>query len=971
MGMSFDAVAFGHQASALYGVSAPIANPDPADPGSGGIVNGDDQIELHEVAGGSPTPVRYSAELAKLLRNVAVETWTTGGSAELGKLSAQAIKAVGKSERQAVRDGFARFGVKSDAIQASLARLATYSVRDMAVALKRCSEWDMAKQAVEDAVEPAERDKAAAALDQLFEPPSEMRAKAAEYETLVSALSDLAQEMRDFAAGGRLPDRLRYGIDDLVITLESRVSELGTLGMHLVEMAGQAEERDDAYAEILNGARSMVDLAKGMGGVMHGNYDSVALRADKVADACDALGEMLGRVESQIVSGQDLAALQAVFVNADSQIRQVEGRLESGLDKTMDPKVLAGLRSKISQLRGRLNASRAIAVVQARRRFVTTLPQPFANCLMDTGDATLGMCPRFKRLYLAQKAFTDALMAYVADGGDPARRPALNRAIRSFAGLFDDVDTTSLVRELEGELKKLAEKDKLTVEGFQMFLDLKSLLAAAENKDIESETLIRKLFGVSAYYLEPFLEACRDHVLEIGAKSEKGVFLAGDVAKVVAGGGVMSDLLLASMYDVGIQSIDRDLVDRKGVQSKELGAGGVNSVKKITYPSVGGNVGPKTIVFKPDFLASVGNAKLSLFTDGYEGTPQALKLNLASNVIARRLGCGDRLTKVSAMFHQKQFGIGMTYAPGVEARDFWTKNRDVLCSMLGSENQEVLRKGLRIGNDIVRQTVDLQWLDLLSGQGDRHPGNYMIHFDDSTNPPSTVVMGIDNDMCMAKYRTGLSRLRLTKDRRQLVREKLIEIIKDCKIRYANQSAKKVADRMMRECFDKNGEIDFNRKPPLPQEMIVALGKAVGIWSMRVPKVMSQEMFDNLKAIDDDATGRKRQEFIDEMASLMPPANVDAFVARLDDLLTLVREGKVTAVPEVTDENPAPWLTTAKMADFTPLPFTNSFAGVGLPHDPQFVTIDHKAKLYTDMFVTRDCGEFLTYLYAKCPQENSI
>lgn len=968
--MSFDTIAFGHQAAALYGIGAPIAQPDPSVPGQNNIVNANNQLEQPEAVEDRPTPMRYNAELARLLRNVAAETWATGDSKELEKLSATAIKAVKKADRQAVRESFKQFKGKSEAIQESLARLATYSARDMATALKRCSDWDMAQQMVEDAQTQEEKGLAEVALAQVAKPTDDEREKAREFESLVSALSDFAQDLRDFSMNRELPDSLRYGIDDLILTLDSRVSELGTLGMHLVEMAGQAEEHGGAYAEILDGNRNMVALAKGMGGVMHGNYENIARRADKVADACDALGRVLNKIESEIVSGQELSALQTAFIRADGQIGAVAGQLDGELAQTMDPKVLAGLRSKISKLRSRLVACRDIAVCKARLRFVKALPQPFATCLTDTSDETLRLCPRLKRLYHAQKAFTDALEAYVMDGAGPSKHPALNKAIRTFAGLFDDANVPSLIRELSGELNTLASQDKLTMDGHKLRTDVQVLLAEnAKDDDKMTTAFIRGIFGINAFYVESFLYACRDQVQAIGEKPGTGVFLPGDVATVVAGKGKFSDLLLASLYDVGLQWIDQDLVDRPGVQSKTLGAGGVNTVEKITYPAPGGNAQPKTIVFKPDFLASVGNTKLSLFKDGYESTPQALKLNLASTVIARRLGCSNRLTKTSAMFHDGKLGIGMTYASGDEANSFVNKGKNTLDDLLESENPALRRKGLRIGNDIVRQTIDLQWLDLLAGQGDRHSKNYKIDIDANSNPPSTVVTGIDNDMCMAKYRTGLTRMQLSKERRKDIRDELIKTINTCKIRYANQSAKKVADKMMRDYFNKDGEIDFNQTPPLPPELVAALGKVTGVKSLCVPKAMSQAMFESLKAIAEDATGESRQAFIDEIAALLPPANAKAFAARLDNLLALVRDGKITVIPEPTDENPTPWLAQDVANNLSLQSFTYPLSDDKLPRDPEFKKVKDSANRIVGVFVVRDCGDLMQRLQSAATAKN--
>lgn len=980
--MAPDKIAFGHQTAALYGTGAPVAQPDPAAPGADNIVNDNNRPEEPVAAEDRPTPMRYSAELAKQLRNVAVETWSTGDRKEFDALAAKAVKQTRKSERQAVCDSFERFGAQSEAIQSSLARLASHSARDMADALKRCSDWDTARQVLEDENAPGDsKVRAQEKLAQLTEPTSAERERAAEYESLVSALSDLAQDLRDFSENGKLTDGVRYAVDDLVLTLESRVSELGTLGMHLVEMAEQAEEQEGAYAEILDGERNMVDLAKGMGGVMHGNYESVALHADKVADACDALGQTLDRLETEVVSGKELEDCQSAFVNADVQISSAEGRLNGELAQRMDPKVLEGLRSKISQLRDRLEHCRDLAACKARLRFVESLPRPFATVLSKTDEETLRLCPRLMQLRRAHEAFVDALKAYAEAGAGEANQSVLEWSILDCAGMFDGEDALALLRDLRDELRALAGRGALTDDGQMMWGALDQLEADGKKPAAKRAAFVQEIFGLRGFSAQEIFCAYRDQIDAIGAKKGSGVFLAGDVAKVAAGEGTFSDLLLASMYDVGIKWIDRDLVDGPGVQERRLGAGAVNTVVKITYPPSEGNGDPKTIVFKPDFLATVGNTRLSLAADGYEGTQQALKLNLASTVVARRLGCEGRLTKASAMFHKGQFGIGMTYAPGVEAKDFAKTRKPDLDSLLQSGDPAQRRKGLRIGNDIVRQTIDLTWTDLLTGQGDRHGGNYRIHFDVNADPPETVVTGIDNDLCMQKYRVGLTRFRLSEERRELLRKKLIGTIAACGARYvparyanprnAKQVAEGVADQMMHDFFDADGVIDFNQTPPLPAELVFALQSVLGVKSLCVPKVMSQTMYDRLRAINEDGTGLRRQEFIDEITELMPPANVQAFAVRLDDLLALVRDGRITAVPEPTEANPTPWLAEDVIDGMVQQAKTYPPAQDELQRTKDFERLEAVVNKLVGTPVSRHCDDLLQALQLAAKHGDSV
>ena len=64
--------------------------------------------------------------------------------------------------------------------------------------------------------------------------------------------------------------------------------------------------------------------------------------------------------------------------------------------------------------------------------------------------------------------------------------------------------------------------------------------------------------------------------------------------------------------------------------------------------------------------------------------------------------------------------------------------------------------------DIMRELNRLQWLDLLTGQNDRHWQNYFIHVDRETHKVS--VKGIDNDAGYSHYRTGAVKYTFDKNR---------------------------------------------------------------------------------------------------------------------------------------------------------------------------------------------------------------
>ena len=59
----------------------------------------------------------------------------------------------------------------------------------------------------------------------------------------------------------------------------------------------------------------------------------------------------------------------------------------------------------------------------------------------------------------------------------------------------------------------------------------------------------------------------------------------------------------------------------------------------------------------------------------------------------------------------------------------------------------------KVVGGLMRQTSRLEWFDLITGQGDRHGGNYFVEVD--PRDFTVTLKGIDNDASFPAYRKGL------------------------------------------------------------------------------------------------------------------------------------------------------------------------------------------------------------------------
>jgi hypothetical protein len=160
-----------------------------------------------------------------------------------------------------------------------------------------------------------------------------------------------------------------------------------------------------------------------------------------------------------------------------------------------------------------------------------------------------------------------------------------------------------------------------------------------------------------------------------------------------------------------------------------LGAGRFNTVYSVQVRAPCGELLER--VFKP--LKASGEGWTGSKTGIPKGNPQVAMRNLATLEYAQKLGF-DVVpdTKLALLqipgktpgFVSTRLGLLVALAPGREAS--------------GTDAATLKRP------DVAREVTKLQLLDHLTGQGDRHGGNYFVHIDSSDR---AVVSGIDNDQC--------------------------------------------------------------------------------------------------------------------------------------------------------------------------------------------------------------------------------
>ena len=313
------------------------------------------------------------------------------------------------------------------------------------------------------------------------------------------------------------------------------------------------------------------------------------------------------------------------------------------------------------------------------------------------------------------------------------------------------------------------------------------------------------------------------------------------------------------------------LDDSRLANAKLLGAGQANAVKLVTY------VDGTQRVFKPESTGRQGMEGLKLSKD-YAPGQQVAQLNLATQTAADFLGLGDVVPKCSVGMHGGDYGLFMEMAPGLPASKF-AKGAEPPPGSLSAETVAALPddQHAKVVGGILRGLNRLEWLDLVTGQGDRHHGNYMI---DVKSDFSVTVKGIDNDQCFPAYRTGLRTYVLDAKDAATFREACEHIVS----KYPKGLRDQVRQRLANDPGVQKGPegtLVIDTSKFRAGELHFAAQRAIGMHGAALPDFIDEDLYRQLVALK---SGEKRDAYRADLESRLPPEAVDAAMNRLDEAI---------------------------------------------------------------------------------------
>lgn len=333
-------------------------------------------------------------------------------------------------------------------------------------------------------------------------------------------------------------------------------------------------------------------------------------------------------------------------------------------------------------------------------------------------------------------------------------------------------------------------------------------------------------------------------------------------------------LVEARVHGMSDADVNPALDDSHLAGEQSLGSGRINAVTLVQYKD------GSEYVFKPEAPGRQEMESVALAMD-YEPDEQIAQLNLATQDVACALGLEDVVTHCSVGVHRGQYGLFMEKAPGLEA-DLFAQGDSVPPGSLSLEQVKALKPAdyAKVVGDILRGLNRLEWLDLLTGQGDRHAHNYMIDVRDDL---TVTVKGIDNDACFPGFRTGL-RTYVLKD--MALFEAAIE---ETAKAYPEDRREEIKSRMKNDPgvrLTTGGWVLDTTKFKVG-ELHYAVMRATGVHGATLPGYIDEALCEKLLALDGEGPARKA--YREALSKRLPPAAVEAAESRLDEAIALAEK----------------------------------------------------------------------------------
>jgi len=410
-------------------------------------------------------------------------------------------------------------------------------------------------------------------------------------------------------------------------------------------------------------------------------------------------------------------------------------------------------------------------------------------------------------------------------------------------------------------------------------------LRACGYKDNAAAGIIKTMWG---------LGIITSQFAELVKNAQKQSALAtSDVRRIMLGEVGLSNVVEASVRGFKPDDIDPATDESAVVDSEPLGAGQAGKTYLLTTKT-----GAK-LVFKPELDSRIGLSNLALGSgNAYEAAQKTVNLNFATQDTAKAFGCEDLVVKYSVGSHDGQFGVFMEKAKGFTGEDFGkrkkTKGDGIVPAELFTIQGDKMRANIQ--GQIAQKLNKLQWLDLITGQGDRHWNNYFVCIKKNvtTNTFDVTVKAIDNDASFTARQVGLQKYALDKNK---AKSFVVELKGVCKKLFGKEGWKREYQRVSKDPSlvpNTDGTMTVNLADAKTPEIKMAAIPVLGLQSIAIPEEIDEDFYNKLMEMDKDPS--KKQAYLNSLAPRISEEALRATELRLNEAIKyakkLVDKGKV-------------------------------------------------------------------------------
>ena len=715
-------------------------------------------------------------------------------------------------------------------------------------------------------------------------------------KSAIEAQQKLSAKLGEFtnrlAENAQAKDELQEQFTELLFQCDRRASEIDSVVFRMYDLAQKDVVNgaaDDPQTKALLDA-TFKELMPREAILMHGTAEAfeklnetMGAQMRPLAAKLDAFaaegGEVLGKEDLRALL-RDMATMKNALANVRANGIEITHTGKDGssyVTRTeVDKSLLDGMEKVLDDAAQQIARAKKTAVTKAREAFLTEVSASLSP-VDARGNAVLGGGG-------SDSCVTDLMM----------RRNELVRTLSKFV-------------TGEKPMKDFNDKIDACIAKFRqhMFGNIENRLAQQGVDPSVAKGIAKTLGGL------PIIKAQFKEMMESTAKllnDDAGFGIAtSDVRRIMLGEKGLSNVVRAKALGFKPEDVDSATEESNIVSSRPLGAGAGGKTYLLTTKSGG------ELVFKPDLDGRLGLNEILLGQGGaYRDSQNTANLNLATQDTAKAFGCEDVVVKYSVGSHDGQFGSFMGKAKGVSGAEFAQKSASGGGGVPPSEMHQITdpAEQTKIKGSVAQKLNKLMWLDLITGQGDRHWSNYFVHIDPTTH--EATVNAIDNDASFSENRIGLMKFAFDKEQTARYTEELKNVCQKIhgwgwKTEYNNRVSHDPA-------IVRNGDtmtIDLTKAQSHEAKMAVI--QILGLQSIALPEEIDQDFYEHLMAMDEDPA--KKQAYLDSIAPRISSDALRATEARLDEAIAhakkLAANGKVYGKTQWQNEDNLKAMTGSK------------------------------------------------------------